>query len=217
MSRSGIECNRRCRLREFTVALLTLSTCALTHGCSPSARDGTIAGSAEKTGAPDEHEHEHEHGHEHATRMSYGEAVARIGEYRAAVASAFDASTPDACHDALHEAIELLTRFPEIAADTDLDRADWESARDAAQDVLAGFQQVDASLHRPDQAFAVNESLSRIDAGLAVLDKLKSETGEAMPSSVVPGEIAAESMDEHEEEHADGKVREEQSDAENES
>jgi hypothetical protein len=213
MSRLGIENNPRRRLRQFAIALLTLATCALTHGCSPGARDGTIAGSAKKRGAPDEHEHEHEH----ATRMSYGEAVARIGEYRAAVASAFDASTPDACHDALHEAIELLTRFPEIAADTDLDRADWESARDAAQDVLAGFQQVDASLHRPDQAFAVNESLSRIDAGLAVLDKLKSETGEAMPSSVVPGEIAAESMDEHEEEHADGKVREEQSDAENES
>lgn len=146
-----------------------------------------------------DHGHEHEHHHGHGADWSYGEAVEHLEETRQAVASAFAAGNPGQCDQQLHEALELLARFGEIAADTDLDRDDWTTVRDTAANVLAAFQQIDRKVHSEGGqgdggqgneegssrgAFDVSEMLAEVDQGLAVLQAKRELTGETRRSRI---------------------------------
>jgi hypothetical protein len=142
-------------------------------------------------------EGEHEHHHEHEARPeSYAAAIVEIKEHAAEVATAFSAGKPGDAHDALHELGELLTSLPEVAGDTDLPKPEWQAVKDASQELLDAYGQLDQLMHgaKEKQSAAADTFASvsdKISAALQVLEEKQSATGEQVEAADHSSDSAA--------------------------
>lgn len=99
-----------------------------------------------------EAEHEHEHHHDHGPRPTFEGVVKRVRkQYRWAVQAA---SRDDVKHfqhelEHFHESVDLL---PELAAETDLHKADWDRVNAASKVLAAECARIGQTKAQPSEA-----------------------------------------------------------------
>ena len=126
-------------------------------------------GTSEPVASSDKDEHAgHDHG-EAAGPTSLGEAVDAVAAHAVTIKDAFAAGTPEACHDAMHEVGNILSKLPDLAAKTDLSEEDQAAVRSAGDAVFEGFMQLDDGLHGNEDAPGYDEVADEIEAGIATL------------------------------------------------
>lgn len=133
------------RLLRFSL----LATLCLGAGCKPTATVPVTE--AHNEGHASEHDHAHEHEHAHESRPeSFAVAVTQLIAHRDAIRNAIESSKPADAHDPLHEVAELLDAFPDIAAETDLPKEDWEAVKAASDRLFESFGTIDKAFHKKD-------------------------------------------------------------------
>ena len=148
--------------------ILGLALLGLVCGCTSSTP------TAEKGG--EEHHHDHDHGHR---PESYTAALASIKHARDEVKAAFDAGTPNACDDALHEVAEVLDVLPDVAAETSLPKEDWQVVKDQSKLLFDQFMKIHNGFHGDSNKGASFDSVSEeINKAIGVLESKVAATGE---------------------------------------
>ena len=99
---------------------------------------------------------------------SFPDAVAKIREYCASIAGAFEAGNPEECHDALHQVGHLLPQLGKIAEAAGLDAA---GVQEAADSLMGSFGKIDKSMHGEDGGATYGEVEADVTSAL---DKLSS-------------------------------------------
>jgi hypothetical protein len=114
-----------------------------------------------------EAEHDHEHHHAHGPPPTFEGIVKRIRrQYRWAVKAA---SRDDAKHfqhelEHFHESVELL---PELAAETDLRKADWDRVHAASKSLAAECDRLSQTKAQPSSS-----EQSAVDGAFQTLDEI---------------------------------------------
>lgn len=159
-------------------------------GCGASTTDGGATATTEQH----DHDHGHDHEHDHAERpASYAAAVTTINELGATVAKSYEANQPHEAHDALHDLGALLAILPEIAADSDLSETDWESVKQASEQLLTEYDALDQLLHGDEQqASLAAEKLAAASDSIATAMKALTEKVPASGSSAPVADSDAE-------------------------
>ncbi|MFO0912581.1 MAG: hypothetical protein U0795_06475 [Pirellulales bacterium] len=142
-----------------TAGASLLVTCC---GCSPSTTPTHSAASpsrqatSSQQGEPaqdDEHahhDHAHEHGeHEEKRPTSFAAGVNELGPLVRQIQSACQSGDLESAHGALHDVGSLLPKLPELAADSDLSKPEWEQVKKASDRLFEIFSDIDASMHTP--------------------------------------------------------------------
>ena len=105
--------------------------------------------SADALSHEDGHSHDHDHDHE-ARPESFTIAVTELVAHRDAIRAAIESGDPADAHDPLHEVAELLEAFPDIAAESDLSKEDWDAVKAASEKLFDSFGVVDQAFHKKD-------------------------------------------------------------------
>jgi hypothetical protein len=148
------------------VALL----CLAGSGCTSSTPG------AKADGEDNAEEHHHDHGHR---PESYTAALAQIKHARDEVKAAFDAGTPTECDDALHEVAKVLDVLPEVAAETDLPKEDWQVVNDQSQHLFDQFMKIHDGFHGDGKQGASFDSVAEeINKAIETLESKVAATGE---------------------------------------
>jgi hypothetical protein len=129
----------RFRNSSLLLRLSFLAALSVSVGCSKAVTTPV----AEATG--DSHSHEHEHRPE-----SFAAAVTELVAHRDAIRSGIESGKSAVVHDPLHEVAELLDAFPDIAAETDLAKDDWEAVKAASDRLFDSFGVIDEAFHKKD-------------------------------------------------------------------
>lgn len=148
--------NRKPRLFFIGYACLALGSIAALAGCNSSATPV----------APDhDHDHDHDHGHRPASLEA---AVEEVLACRDVIRSAMEKDKPDDAHDPLHEVGELLELLPDLAAETDLPKEEWEALKAATDRLMDAFGQIDKAFHQKDgdRQGAYEKSAAEVDAAI---------------------------------------------------
>ena len=128
----------------FVGALALAAACLVPlAGCEPT--ESGVKADAHDHG----HEHDHEHGHGHLPESLHA-AVAELTSIREAVRAAILEGDPDDAHDPLHEVGELLEALPDIAAETDLPKEEWDAVKAANERLFDAFGAIDKAYHTKD-------------------------------------------------------------------
>jgi hypothetical protein len=166
-------------------------------GCNQTAT-APVAEAHEESHANDhdhDHDHDHEHEHEHAHESrpeSFAAAVTQLVAHRDAIRTAIESGKPADAHDPLHEVAELLDSFPDIAAETDLSKEDWEAVKAATDRLFDSFGVVDESFHKKDGdkkaayesvADDIEESMEAIESRLPLAGPADAASQGEAPSS----------------------------------
>ena len=136
--------------------------------------------STEQTGGHD-HDHGHDHHHDHGHRPhSMHEAVAELTEMHDAIRTAILDGKPGKAHDPLHEVGELLEILPDIAAETDLEKEDWDKVKAANEKLFDAFGAIDKTYHVEggDKKAAYEKSADQINESLELIRSMLPLTGE---------------------------------------
>jgi len=132
--------------------------------------------SSSPTSGGEEEHHHHDHGHR---PESYSAALAQIKHARDDIKAAFDAGTPNACDDALHEVSEVLDVLPEVAAETDLPKEDWQVVKDQSKHLFDQFMKIHDGFHGESKQGATFDSVAdEINKAIEVLESKVAATGE---------------------------------------
>lgn len=132
---------QRPNLAVALAATFVLST-PLLFGCN-SGTSETAAGAH----AGHDHGHDHEHGHR---PDSLHEAVEQLAGIEIAISEAITSGDVDAAHGPLHEVGELLQAIPEVAAETDLPKEEWEAVKAATDRLFGAYAVIDKAFHVKD-------------------------------------------------------------------
>ena len=160
-----------CQLTRGCMLLLFL-VCLAAPGCT---------GSNSTAGGEDGHDHDHDHGGRPA---SYAAAIDQIRHARDEVKAAFDAGTPHACDDALHEVAEVLDILPVVAAETDLPKEEWQVVKDQSKALFGHFMKIHDGFHGESSKGVSFDSVgSDIDEVIEVLASKIALTGEKVSQS----------------------------------
>ena len=179
----------------MVIALGCMVLC-LTCGCTSS----TVSTSTTDGDDTEEHHH-HDHGHR---PESYSAALASIKHARDEVKAAFDAGTPKACDEALHEVAEVLDVLPEVAAETDLPKNDWQVVKNQSTVLFDQFMQIHNGFHGDGKQGASFDSVEEeINKAIDVLDSKLAATGEKIVASEDTHDHEGHDHDEHGHEHGD--------------
>lgn len=153
--------------------LVTSLVVLIAVGCTETSTSST-------TSSPEEEHHHHDHGHR---PKSYNAALTQIKHARDEVKAAFDAGTPNACDDALHEVSEVLDVLPEVAAETDLPKEDWQVVKDQSKILFEQFTKIHDGFHGGDKQGASFDSVAdEINKAIEVLESKVAGTGEKVPA-----------------------------------
>lgn len=153
--------------------LITSFAVLMAVGCTETSPSST-------TSSGEEEHHHHDHGHR---PKSYHAALTQIKHSRDEVKAAFDAGTPDACDDALHEVSEVLDALPEVAAETDLPKEDWQVVKDQSKVLFDQFMKIHDGFHVDAKQGASFDSVAdEINKAIEVLESKFAATGEKVPS-----------------------------------
>lgn len=113
---------------------------------------GCGSGGADLDAASDGHDHHgHDHDHDHAHRPgSLHEAVAELTAMRDAIRDALLDGEPNDAHGPLHEVGALLQAIPDVAAETDLPKEEWDAVNAANEELFDAFGTIDKAFHVKD-------------------------------------------------------------------
>lgn len=128
-----------------------------------------------------DHGHEHEHEHEHGHRPeSLHAAVVELTEMRDAIRDAILDGEPNDAHDPLHEVGDLLEAIPDIAAETDLPKEEWDAVNTANEELFAAFGTIDKSFHVKDgdKQATYEEVAEKLDGAIEAIRSRLILTGE---------------------------------------
>ena len=155
------------------VALL----CLLASGCSPTSTAAKTEG-----GEQAEEHHHHDHGHR---PKSYVAALDQIKHARDEIKAAFDAGTPNECDNALHEVAEVLEALPEVAAETDLPKEDWQVVKDQSRHLFDQFMRIHDGFHgeSSSEGTSFDSVADEINTSIETLESKIAATGEKVESS----------------------------------
>ena len=78
---------------------------------------------------------------------SVAEGVARLGELRDTIKSAFDAGTPHECDDALHEAFDITTSMPGLAQNEGFTAEALASVKSGTEKLAAQLMKIHDGFH----------------------------------------------------------------------
>ena len=153
----------------FTLGVLLA---ALATGCTSSSDDTTATAS---TGDNSE-DHHHDHGHR---PESYTAALHQIEDACKEIKAAFDAGTPQECDEALHVVSEVLDVLPEVAAETDMPKDDWQIVKDQSQHLFDQFMKIHDGFHGDGKEGVSYDSVAgEIDTALEALQSKIAASGE---------------------------------------
>lgn len=148
--------------------------------------------------------HGHDHDHEHADRPeSLHAAVAELTEVRDTIREAILNGDPNDAHDPLHEVGELLEAIPDIAAETDLPKPEWDAVNAANDELFDAFGTIDKAFHTKDgdKKAAYEGVTEKLDNAIEAIRSRLALTGE----DPVPSEAMHEGHSHDEHDHADAK------------
>lgn len=183
--------NLRSILTRASVICLMMN---LLIGCTPVASTTSTSGEAEHK---DEHHHDHGHRPE-----SYSSAVRQIKVARDDVKAAFDAGTPESCDEALHILAEVLVALPEVAAETDLPKEDWQTVKDQSKILFDNFMMIHNGFHGGGaQGVSFDSVCADIDAAIEALESKLAATGETNAHEVHEHPHGDHELEKHEHEH----------------
>lgn len=148
--------------------------CLLGSGCSPS----TTSAQGEGGEQAEEHHH-HDHGHR---PKSYVSAIHQIKQARDEIKAAFDAGTPNECDNALHEVAEVLDVLPEVAAETDLPKEEWQIVKDQSKHLFDQFMKIHDGFHGggSGEQTSFDSVADAINTSIETLESKIAATGEKM-------------------------------------
>lgn len=157
---------------------------------------GTTQSTSAETHDHDHDHHDHDHGHRPA---SLHEAVHELTEIRDAVRAAILEGDPDDAHDPLHEVGELLEVLPDVAADTDLPKEEWDAVKAANERLFDAFGKVDKAFHTKDgdKKAAYEEVATDLDEAIEEIRARLPQTGEEPHHE-------GEHGDDHDHDHEEG-------------
>lgn len=195
-SKLMIDACRRNRRSMTTVGhVLGCMLIGLVVGCTSSSTPTAASG---ESGKEEEHHHDHDHGHR---PESYAAALDQIKHARDEVKSAFDAGTPHECDNALHVLAEVLPVLPEVAAETDMGKEDWQVVKEQSKVVFDQFMGIHDGFHGDGQQGASFDSVAEpINAAIAVLESKIAATGE----KATAGDHSHDSHEGHDHGESDG-------------
>lgn len=156
------------------VAVLSL----ISVGCTSAKPDSQADGG----GQAEEHGHDHDHGHR---PESYSAALAQIKHARDEVKAAFDAGDPHACDEALHQVAEVLDVLPEVAAETDLPKEDWQVVKEQSKLLFDEFMKIHHGFHGDgkEEGASFDSVAESINAAIDALEEKVAATGEKAESA----------------------------------
>jgi len=106
-------------------------------------------GGATSETSAEAHDHGHDHEHDHRPESLHA-AVAELTEMRDRVRDAILDGDPNDAHDPLHDVGELLEAIPDIAAETDLPKEEWDAVNTANDELFDAFGAIDKAFHTKD-------------------------------------------------------------------
>ncbi|MEN0112041.1 MAG: hypothetical protein AAF805_15075 [Planctomycetota bacterium] len=141
------------------------------------------ADSAVNATAGDDHGHDHDHDHHdhHSDRpASLHAAVAQLTAMRDDIRDAIVDGEPDDAHGPLHEIGALLEAIPDIAAETDLPKEEWDAVNVAHEELFDAFGVIDKAFHTKDgdKKAAYDEVAERLDEAIEAIRSRLPLTGE---------------------------------------
>ena len=138
-----------------------------------------VTGCTSSDESSDGQHHDHDHDHSHHAE-SYTAALASIKQARDEVKQAFDAGEPHQCDEALHQVAELLLGLPEIAAETDLPKEDWQVVKEQSKVLFDAFMKIHDGFHGDEkQPGASYESVAEtVNGAIEALESKIASTGE---------------------------------------
>lgn len=167
----------------LVVGVLTLA------GCSSATSDGDASDNAHG------HDHGHDHDHEHGHRPdSLHEAVDHLAEIEEAVSKAIMSGDAEAADEPLHEVVDLLNAIPEIAAETDLPKEEWEAVKAASKRLFNAYKVIHDEFHGKDGKDSDKQ---------AAYEKVSSELTEALEEIRSRLPLTGEEPEDHDHDHGD--------------
>lgn len=148
------------------------------------------------------HDHDHDHGHRPETLHA---AVAELTEMRDVIRDAIVDGDPHDAHGPLHEVGDLLEAIPDIAAETDLPKEEWDAVNAANEELFAAFGAIDKAFHTKDgdKQAAYGGVSEKLDEALEAIRSRLALTGEE-PESAHANHHGDEHGDEHD--HGDAEA-----------
>lgn len=164
---------------------------AICSGCSPSAAPDRAASSSLQQ-SPDAHQGEHAHHSEHdhgahggGRPVNYAAGVSQLEPLVRQILDACQAGDLEPAHGALHDVGTLLPILPELAADSELSKPDWEQVKKSTDRLFEIFSEIDSSMHAPTGTPTPPGSLnSRSDEVAARLKGLMDLSNKSIDRSV---------------------------------
>jgi hypothetical protein len=130
---------------------------------------GLIGCGQQSPSTPDAAGHADHHVHEHQT-PSFRGAVKEITFLHARVLKYLKSGDSHKLEHELDHVVEILERLPEIAADSDLRKADWELANQRSHVLLSKYRQLEQSVKAASPS--ASGSLEGAESLIADLSKL---------------------------------------------
>lgn len=156
----------------FALALVSLTTIAGCYGKpSPSGPEGIAVNKQQ----PHDHIHEQDFEALATTSISFAKVVQRLPRRIWVIPNEFKAGHRDHAERAIHQLTELVSSLPALAADTDLDEADWITVSDTCHQMSAIIRQWSATHSQP--------TTKDIDSLVACIERLKPLAEQTRPES----------------------------------
>ena len=171
-------------MKPYLLTLSAMTLLAFACGCNQS-------------GNADDHEDDHhaEHFVPPHKPANYAQAVEEI-EHRAAHLTSHAGHGHDDEAEEFHELVDIVEWLPELAADSDLNEADWGSARAAGQSIASELN----SRMKEDGSLTLDKLDESIQSSVATLQSLVAAAG--IPEPEIDHHDHHEDEDHHD--HTDG-------------
>lgn len=116
-----------CSLARLRWSCLVVPLCGLTGvaGCSQEEVQPSTSAAAKH----EEHDHEHDHGIPEHKPTTFAEAVKQLPRRHKRVAGELRAGHADHAAEQIQQLLDLVRWLPELAGDTDLKKAEWETVQ----------------------------------------------------------------------------------------
>lgn len=115
----------------------------------------------------------------------YASAVSSLEQHDKKIREAFQIGKPENAHDSLHEVGNILDKFPKLVDSTSLSHSDRDAAKQAADELLDAYTELDLVLHDGEE-ISYDEVSEKIAANLAVLKDKVAAAGDGGTDIVSP-------------------------------